>query len=177
MTLAAPMKPLATLAWAMLLVVLDLRIDGVDLVPDPVGWVIGAVAANSLSRSAGASEAARLWFRVAALSCAVMVLPAVPEFLGAQHWVLTFVFSVGMTLVVFATCTGIMGTLPARRDTANVVRWVDVGTAAALLAVGLVTELDRRAMPLLLLVGLATAVMFVWFLVLLFGAAKETETA
>lgn len=171
----APMRPLATLAWGLLLVVLDLRVDGVDLLPDPIGWVIGAVAAHALFRSVGVSQPeVRRWFAATSVACAAAVLPAAPEWVGVQqHPVITIAVSIAETVVVFATCTGIMTVLPTRRATANVVRWSDLGTAAALSVLVGGAAMEPELAPLVLLAGLAALAVFAWFLILLFQAAKD----
>lgn len=172
--IAAPLRPLATLAWGMLLVVLDLRIQGIDLVPDPLGWAMGAVACGSLSRSVAAlPPEARRWFGVTSVACAVAALPAVAEWAGVQHPVVTTAISVAETVVVFVTCTAIMAALPARRATANAVRWSDLGTSAVVLVLVAGATAEPGLAPLALFAGLAALAVFVWFLVLLFQAAKE----
>ena len=178
-TLAAPMRPLATLAWGLLLVVLDFRIGGgVDLVPDPIGWVIGAVAAHNLFRSVGESRPdARRWFAVTSATCAAAVLPAVPEWAGVQHPIILVAVSVAETVVVFAACTGIMSVLPTRRATANVVRWSNLGTAAALAVLVAGANVEPELAPLALLTGVAALAVLVWFLILLFQAAKDPAPA
>lgn len=171
---AAPMRPLATLAWGLLLVVLDFRVQGVDLLPDPIGWGLGAVAALSLFRSVGkAQPEARRWFAATCVACTAALLPAVPEWVGVQHPIITVAVAVAQTVVVFATCTGVMSVLPARRATANAVRWSDLGTASLLaVLMGGATVVPELA-PLALLTALATLAVLVWFLVLLFQAAKD----
>lgn len=175
---AAPMRPLATLAWGLLLVVLDLRFEGVDLLPDPIGWVIGAIAAHALFRSVGASQPdVRRWFAATSVACAAAVLPAVPEWVGVQHPIITVAVSMAETVVVFATCTGIMSVLPTRRSTANMVRWSDLGTAAALSILLGSAALEPGLAPFVLVAGLAALAVFVWFLILLFQAAKDPASA
>jgi hypothetical protein len=168
------MRRLATLAWGMLLVVLDLRINGFDLLPDPLGWVVGAVAASSLARSAGELHpGARRWFGAAAVASAVAVVPAVPDWFGVQHPMITVSVTAAETVLVFATCTAIMAVLPARRATANAVRWLDLGLSLAFAAlIGAAVAVPELGV-VALLIGLASLAVFVWFLVLLFRARKD----
>lgn len=166
------MKPLATLAWGLLLVVLDVRVDGFDLLPDPLGWCIGAYATGSLARGMSGPQTGAPWFRVAAVACAAATLPAIPGWFGAEHPLITLVDSVAETVVVFATCTGIMTALPWLRPTANAVRWSDLGTLAVLLVLMAIVAAVPSVAPLAILAGVATLVVFVWFLVLLFRASK-----
>ena len=65
------MRPLALAAAGVLLVVLDFRTEALDLLPDPLGWVLIAVAASWL----GLRAVMRLAAVTGLLSLADLVLP------------------------------------------------------------------------------------------------------
>lgn len=131
------MRPLVLVALGLVLVALDLRIGGLDLLPDPLGWVVAAVGAGLLrDRHVG--------FLVAAVACAAGVLLSLPDMAveGAGRAGRTGAPSAGaedavvvllQTVVLFSTCTAISRILP---DTgvgrvAGVLRWVDLALTAA----------------------------------------------
>ena len=49
---AHPLRSLRLLFWGLIAVVVDVRVDGPDLVPDPVGWLVALVAVARLARLA-----------------------------------------------------------------------------------------------------------------------------
>jgi hypothetical protein len=65
-------RPLALLAGGIALVVLDFRTESLDLLPDPLGWALIAVAAGWL----GLTAARRLAWVTAALSLSDLALPS-----------------------------------------------------------------------------------------------------
>jgi len=158
--------PLRTMAQGLLLVIIDIRIQHIDLVPDPIGWVMALVAAQRLM----ARHAA---FRAVLAACGVGLVCSLPDWVGVTGNLLSVPTAVAETVVVFATCHAILALLPARRGTANAVRWWDLG----LLLVGwLVVALARREQGVdaaVVVLALAQLAVFVCFVVLLFGASKE----
>jgi hypothetical protein len=158
----------------MLLVVLDIRVPTLDLLPDPVGWFIDAVAAGSLSRSTGQLHPrAGRWFAATCAVCSVAVLPATLEWVGLDNAYVGYALEVGEGVVLFATCSAIMTALPGRRPTANLLRWLAVGSEAALLLLAGLATAEPDLGSLILLPGLVAVVAFLGFLVLLFKAAKD----
>jgi hypothetical protein len=67
----SPLRPLALAAAGVLLVALDFRVRAADLVPDPVGWVLVALAAAS----SGLVVPARWAVAAAVLSLSDFLLP------------------------------------------------------------------------------------------------------
>jgi len=65
------MRPLSLVAVGIALVVLDFRTESVDLVPDPIGWVLIGIGAGWL----GLTAARWLAWAVAALSVSDLFLP------------------------------------------------------------------------------------------------------
>ena len=160
-----PLRPLSLLAWGLLLAVADVRVNGVDLLPDVVGWGMGMVAALVL----GPWDRA---FAVAGLGCGLGLLASVLELLGARGAPTSTATSVAETLAVFGSCTAVMRLVPERRATANALRWWELGlTLAFLLLVTLTAENHDFGLPALL-VGLAALVVLVCVIVLLFRAAR-----
>lgn len=161
----APLKSLSTVAWAQLLVFVDFRIDGVDLIPDPLGWLISAIALGSL---AGLNPG----FRVASIACFVAILPSAPEMFGAENEVLDVLITIATTVLIFATCSGVMGSAPALHGSANALRWADLWATCAMVPLMLAVESDEDLEALVVLAVVAMLGLFVWFLVLLFRASR-----
>jgi O-antigen/teichoic acid export membrane protein len=163
------MNPLRSLAWGMLLVMVDVRFDGVDILPDPLGWVIAGVAASTLAR---AHPAGRSAFTVATAAAVAGLLPSLPDWVGSDHPVIELVIAVAMFVVVFATCTALMVVVPQRRDSANKIRWwtlwIDL---SAFVLIALAAEREDIA-GLVVLAAVGALVIAVWFFVLLFGCAR-----
>lgn len=164
----APLKPLSTVAWAQLLVFFDFRIDGLDIIPDPLGWVIAAVALGTLSRL-------HVGFQVAAVAGWVAVLPSVIEMLDADQSLITTIVALATTVFVFATCTAIMATAPQLAGQANAIRWIDLGLMFAVVPLTFADEDDSDLAPLVVIAVIVALAVFVWFLVLLFRAARADE--
>ena len=169
---AAPLKPLAALAWGMLIVVIDVRFEKLDVLPDPFGWAFAAVAVGKL---AGLHRG----YLVAAVACVVAVLPSLPSWVGVQHPLITFAEAVAMSVLVFAVCTALIATAPAHRNAANAIRWVDLGAGVSLLVLTALADADpsfaAALTPLAVVVALVMVAAFVWFLVLAFQVAKTAS--
>lgn len=161
------LSPLRTLAWGVLLVVVDVRVQAVDLVPDPIGWVLALAAAVRLAALHDA-------FRVTAGACAVGLVCSLPDWVGIGGEPLALLVGAVETVVVFATCTALMALLPARRDSANTLRWWDLALTAALVLVGWYAADSGPGLgPVAILLVLTELVVLVCFLVLLFRAARD----
>lgn len=165
------LRPLRLAGWGMLLVFLDFEFNGLDLIPDPIGWVMAASATSSL---AAHSVAGSRMFGFASVAAVAALLTSLPEWVGVTDAAIIGLGAIVNTSFVFATCTAIMVAAPPQRVAANVIRWLDLALTAAFV-VGMpmadgpqeVTA-DARAL-VVLVVGLAV---FVWFIVLLFRTAK-----
>ena len=164
------MPALSQLAWGLILVVLDLRLGGPDVIPDPIGWVIACVALTSLAREHSA-------FNWAAAVCLPAAAVSIPEWFGSTGDLITLVTSIAEVVIVFATCTGVMAVVPSERRTADLIRWWALGLAAAYV-LGLASdgELDD-ARVLMVLVGSAAFVVLVVFLRMLFRVARQPAPA
>lgn len=164
------MSGLRTVAGALLLVLLDLRIDGLDLLPDPLGW---AVAAWVLGGLAGRHRG----FDVAAAAAAVACVASVPGLVGPGPDWLWPVTTAATTALVFAACTAVRALVPTEAVRAERLRWADLGLTGALVLLTPFAEgQDWLAAPVLLL-GLAALVVFVLFLLMLARAGRSGEGA
>lgn len=162
------MPPLARVALGLVIVVLDLRFEGVDLMPDPVGWALvlwGLVPLAGRHRGFGAGVAAAL----------VGALLSVPQVLAEPGEALGTLQAVVETVLVFGTCTAIGGLADEARvrTTANRIRWTDLGLTVVLTGLASLPVEQPRDVTgvaaLAVALGLATLVVMVWFLVFLLG--------
>jgi len=149
------------------IVVLDLRFEGVDVVLDPLGWLVALFALAGLAKEHPA-------FGIASLACLVGGAVSVPDWFGPGGNFVTLVTGLAETVVVFATCTGVMAVCPQERRTADRLRWWVLGLGLALLALA---PAARDLAALVIAVGLAGVVVFVLFLVMLFRAARYPRPA
>ncbi|MGZ4450425.1 MAG: hypothetical protein ACXVW4_11570 [Nocardioides sp.] len=159
------LRPLTTMAWGLLLVIVDIRI-GVDLVPDPLGWALVVAAAWSLARRGHA-------FRAAVVAAVVALLLSLPDWAGpggATGWLVSWLTALALTSVVVAACTGIMALAPERRDGAQAIRAWSLGLTVGWALLEIVVRAQPALAPVSLVVGLAELVVVVAFLVLLFRA-------
>jgi hypothetical protein len=169
-----PLRPLRLLFWGLVMVVADVRINGLDLVPDPVGWLVALVAAVRLAR----------WHRGFLLGAAGSVLGLVvslPDWVGGGPGWVQPATTVAETAVVFGTCTALVALLPERRTSANLVRWWDLGLMLVAVLVVFPVAFDGEppglgavGMALALALGLATVVVFVCFCVLVLRASGDS---
>ncbi len=172
------MKPLLAVVVGLLLTVGDLRIGNgevqPDLLPDPVGWVVVALA---LGRLAHLHRALRLG-TAAAVAGAVVSVPRWPGVIalrGVEDW-LGVLSGLAELAVVVAILSGVMAVLPPRRDTARALRttYVVVAVVFALLALG--AQVSVALGVLALMAGLVNLLVLVLVLVFL-GSVSSTDPA
>lgn len=168
------LAPLRGMAIGLILVVADLRIDGIDVIPDPVGWALVMIAAWQV-RSRHAA------FRWAFVAGALGLLSSLPGWVGAEGSLLMLLDTLATTGLVFATCTGIAARSARHGRLAGQLRWWDLGlTLPPLLLTPLAVD-DSSGLsalvPLVLVWGLAVFVVFVVFLVLLFRVSRAEPQA
>lgn len=161
--------PLALLAAGQVLVILDFRVNGFDLVPDPLGWAMGVAAMSSLA----ALHHGFVFVGWASFNGVVVSLPdwVDPD---AFAWLLDLMFGALSVLLVVATCTAIADILPGRAASARAVRsWTLVTTAALVLTILLSTAAPDLDLLVLVvgLVGLVGLGVHLWFVVLLVGCS------
>ena len=163
------MTPPTRILWGLVLIVFDFRIDGLDLVPDLLGWLVIVWGIVPLRDRSG-------WFDLAMVGAALGALLSIPQLVSAPGPELTMVESLAMTALVFGTCSGI-ATLVDEASvvrTATVIRWLDLGlTAVLVLATGLERTVSVWTVSWVLPVGLLALVVFIWFAVFLFTLRRH----
>lgn len=168
------MTPLARVGWGLLVVALDLRIEGLDLLVDPLGWALalsGWFALQGRNSWFGGAVAGGL------VGCAVSIFAVTQPLDGLPSMVDT----IAQTAVVFCTCSAIArlaGNL-ADRKAANTIKWLDLGlgiVAALVVVAARSTEAGGMVVLVLPLIVAALAT-FVWFLVLVFRVGREPALA
>jgi hypothetical protein len=160
------LKPLSLMAWGLLLVVLDLRVDGLDLVPDPLGWVFVLLAALRL-------RPLHAGFTAATVAAVVGLVASLPDWVGVAPNLAGTATTLAETVLVFATCTAIMALVPDRRGRANTLRWWDLALTVILVPLVVLAVVEPGFVVLALFAGLAALVVLVCFLVLLFRTAGD----
>ena len=160
------MDDLRWVAIGLIIVAVDVRIDGIDVVTDALGWVVTLVALVSL---AGLHPGLRLAAVAAAVGLAAW---AANPWLGVDQDAAAVAETVAQTAVVFAVCTALMHLVPDKRTAANLIRWGDLALiAVAALAARAFDGQDDAAALVIPLVVMGITV-FVCFLVLLFQSSR-----
>src|SRR4051794_14859712 len=132
------MGTLRTVAWGLLVVVIDLKINQLDLLVDPIGWAIALFALlrlRELHPAFGAASAA------AALGLAV----SVPDWLGVDGLPISLLTGIAVLGLVVAVCTAIMELVPAKRHVADQLRKWELGLAVAFVPLDLLLRVDDGA--------------------------------
>lgn len=156
------MQPLQWVAWGLLVVVVDLAVDGWDLSADPIGWLAVITGLGSLRQVVSLGLRA---LAVVALVVAVATYP--PDWLVLSP-PLAWAASLPQGAVTAWLAFELARVLPERERTHRLLGWTLVVVALAPPVV-LVTESTTLV---LLLAGLAV-VATVWLVVVLFRAAGD----
>ena len=150
----------------LLIVVCDLRVDGFDLVSDPVGWILVLVALLGLTRL-------HPGFVLAATAAGLGTLVGCGAVLDEPGPLLRQLEGVATTGVVFGTCTALTVLAASSRDrsAANTIRWIDVGLTVLgfvplLLTGGETVEVEAEFALLIVPLLLLAFGVLIWFLVL-----------
>jgi hypothetical protein len=164
------MGSLRMVAWGLLVVAVDLNIDDLDLLADPIGWAMVLLAVLGLRPLHRA-------FAAAGGAAALGLVTSVPAWLGVDGLLLSLALGLAQVGVLFAVCTALMDLVPARRHLADRLRWCGVALPVVLGPVLLLVRADDGPgrVPLVVLaivVAVALVVVFVWFLVLLFQSSR-----
>ena len=162
------LRPLSTVATGLLLVMLDFKINGFDLIPDPVGLVIAAVALGSL-------ESVHRGFGVAGVAAWLAVVPSSVEWIGAEGSLITIPITLALTVLEVAVCTAIIVTRPNKASAAATIRGLSVFLGGALVVLLSIPgiEAEQGSTAVVLAIALAALLVMVWFVVLLYTAAKD----
>ncbi len=168
-TPTGPLTPLGAAATGLILVLVDFRIQGFDLIPDPIGWVLAAVALCSL-------RPVHRGFTVAGVAAWLAVVPSLPDVVGVEHVLISSAIAVALLVIEVAACTAIIAVRPARAASASAIRWLSLALGGALVVAAAVAAAEPSTGILVLAIGLADLVVTLWFLVLLYGTAKAPTT-
>ena len=123
------MTPLSRFVVGMALVLIDLRVNGLDLVPDVAGWALVLAGLLPLLGRSG-------WFQVASAAAVVELLVSVFELTSTDNDLTGFIDTLASPVLIFAVTTGIIGATRSEevRAAGDPVRWTN-------LVIGLVTIL------------------------------------
>jgi hypothetical protein len=158
------MRPLLIVFWGLVVVVLDLWVEGYDVVVDAVGWLLVVVGTLRLRQADPAFTYAIVGAVVGGIGS---VHQLVPGYIldDAVASLLAVVETLALTALVVGTCAGVERILahePKTVQHALVLRKVYVG----LTVVALVWSSMPDA-PILLFLGVVTLAVLAWFLVFL----------
>lgn len=165
------MTPLARIAWGFLVVVIDFRVDGVDVIADVAGWALVLFGTTALT---GRSP----WFTAASAAAAFGALLSLPQLLSEPGGLLQTAGAVVETALVFSVCTGIMQLVDEpQRTTADRIRWADLAVGVLGVALGLVvpagTQVTNGAAVVILVMVIVALLVMVWFLLFLLGVQRH----
>ncbi|CAN5231474.1 hypothetical protein BH09ACT12_BH09ACT12_04620 [soil metagenome] len=164
---APPLRPLATAATGLLLVVFDVRFQGVDVIPDPIGWAMAGAALASLAT-------VHRGFHIAGIAAWLAVIPALPDWFGVENSLIAIAIAVALLVTEFEVCTAVMAVSPARAASASTIRWLTLALSGALALAIVAASAEPEVGVIALVIGLAELVVGICFLVLLYGVANET---
>lgn len=155
---------LRRLFWGLLVVAVDVRVNELDLIPDPIGWLVALLACASLARR-------HRGLLLATLGCGLGLLASLPEWAQpAEVW--TNLVTVAEVAVVFGTCSALMSLRPGRRAAANTIRWWDLALTLAAFPLAALAGAEGGVWLVVLIAFIVAALaVFVWFLVLVFGVS------
>ncbi|HXH80258.1 hypothetical protein [Nocardioides sp.] len=160
------LRPLATAAFGLVVVLVDFRIESFDLIPDPLGWAIAAQALCSL-------RPAHRGFYLAGVAAWCAVVPSVPEWFGVESILITSALTLALVIAQYQTCTAILAVSPPGATSADTIRWLVVSLAIALVLAFIVNWTDPDSGLILAGIGLADFAVLVWFLVMLYGLGRQ----
>jgi hypothetical protein len=163
--------PLRVVVLGLVMVVIDLRFNGFDFVPDPAGWVIVAMALAALTQRDGL-------FGLAAAAAALSCLLSLPDLVNpTTDTGLGLAQAVALEAVIFATCTGVMAVLPGRARIGNLIRWSSLIVAILVTGIGLAFGDENGGEPALAVVGVPLILVgvgiYIWFLVFLWQSSTD----
>ena len=165
------MPPLARVVLGFLLVLLDFRIDGLDLLPDLVGWVVVLTGLAPLSSR-------HFGFVVAAVAAGAELVLSLFELTSPAGTVLSVLEVLATTTVIVATCVAVAGVVaePHTQERSQQVRTANLVMGLVALAFVLIgatgTEVDLPG-GLILLLALAGLGVVIWFLVFCWQQREE----
>ncbi len=151
------------LVWGLVMVIVDFRIDGLDIIPDLVGWALCLPAlADAASRTRSG------WFSLATAGAALGLVSSILSFLGgSEESLVVLLETLAMTAVVFGTCSGVIASHPDPRHhaTANIIRWMDLALTVVLAVLILAARDGFGIGAEVLFLAIPAFVLIIWFLV------------
>lgn len=153
------MTPAGLVVTGMALVMLDLRMAGIDVAPDTIGWVIAIVGLwRLLPRSR--------WYVGAVVAAVAGAFLAVPALFAEPTGLLRSLLILTETGFVFSVCSGIVssaGSAAGVRSTANRIRWLEL----ALVPTALVLLMLLPSVATLVLLATVALGVAAWFMIFL----------
>jgi hypothetical protein len=167
------MSPLTRFVLGFLVVLLDLRVGGVDLLPDLVGWILVLLGLVPLLRRSG-------WFQLAAGAAVLELVVSVAELTQPATGLPALIDSVATTVLLFAVTSGVIagvGSLEVRAA-GDPVRWTNL--VLGVVSIILVAVVDgggtlEASTALIVILVLATLAAVVWFLVFCWQQRAQPE--
>jgi hypothetical protein len=155
--------PLGRVVVGYLLVLIDLRLSGLDVIPDMAGWVFLLIGLGPLLSRHG-------WFQLAGAAAALELVMSLFELLQAPTGLAVLVDSLASAALVFGICSGVIAVVsrPQVRATADRIRWISlaIGLVAALFTVPTgTTSVDGPVALLVVLFVVVALGVMIWFLV------------
>ncbi len=150
------------LVWGLVMVIVDFRIDGLDIIPDLVGWALCLPAlADAASRTRSG------WFSLATAGAALGLIGSILGFVDPEESLVVLLETLAMTAVVFGTCSGVIASHPDPRHhaTANIIRWMDLALTVVLAVLILAARDGFGIGAEVLLLAIPAFVLIIWFLV------------
>ncbi len=159
------MKPLAVIAVGLILVVVDIRYGGFDVLTDVLGWLACFWALLQMSRMSS-------WFGIGVAGAALGAASSMFHLSAEPTPLISMLDQIATVLMVFGTCSGIMALAqdadPGVASMANILRWVTLG-------LGLVSPLAVLAggPTVIVVLGLAALAVVIWFIMMLFSVSRR----
>lgn len=154
------MAPLTGILIGMVITAFDFRINSIDLIADPAGWILIAVFAGRLAT-------ANRWFGWARAIAWTGALFSVPDMFGLDtQGLIVVALALLQAATLFTLCTGMIQRLGAEHPAVrwlNLVRWADViGTVVTAVALPTVsgTEAGVAVAGVMLILVIGTAIAF-----------------
>lgn len=165
------MNSLRLVGFGTLLVLLDFRLNSVDLIPDLVGWAMCLAGLLKLSRTT--------WFVIAQLGCLIGLAGAAAELLNPPDgWIVQTASSLSSSALIIGVCAGLMKFLSdeRHRTTARgiIAGWVATEVAGLLLAAAFRND-SSGSEPLVVILVIAGLAVAIWFVVFMLRLDHVTE--
>jgi hypothetical protein len=162
---------LRLVAFGLIVVLVDFRVDGLDLATDIFGWILAWFGFVMLSKLHGGFQAGAVAAVVGGVAWAG------DPWLGLDRDLAALAEGAAQTVIVFGSCTALMTLVPEKRGSADQIRWLDLGLGCLVLLFTVLVdgqEDSAAALVLVLLLIIPVFIVYIAFLVLLFRCAGLT---